>query len=124
MGDIVHNGQEVKRLADLGLITITHEEFKKLRNVKVMFRAHGEPPSTYETAKQNNIELIDASCPVVLRLQKRIKTAYEVKGEEKNVDPNKQIVIYGKIGHAEVIGLLGQVDENIFPLLIMSCGRN
>lgn len=112
LGDIVHNGQEVKRLADLGLITITHEEFKKLRNVKVMFRAHGEPPSTYETAKQNNIELIDASCPVVLRLQKRIKTAYEVKGEEKNVDPNKQIVIYGKIGHAEVIGLLGQVDEN------------
>ena len=112
LGDIVHNGQEVQRLADLGLITITHEEFKKLRNVKVMFRAHGEPPSTYETAKQNNIELIDASCPVVLRLQKRIKTAYEVKGEEKNVDPNKQIVIYGKIGHAEVIGLLGQVDEN------------
>ena len=112
LGDIVHNGQEVKRLADLGLITITQEEFKKLRNVKVMFRAHGEPPSTYETAKQNNIELIDASCPVVLRLQKRIKTAYEVKGEEKNVDPNKQIVIYGKIGHAEVIGLLGQVDEN------------
>lgn len=112
LGDIVHNGQEVKRLADLGLITITHEEFKKLRNVKVMFRAHGEPPSTYETAKQNNIELIDASCPVVLRLQKRIKTAFEVKGEEKNVDPNKQIVIYGKIGHAEVIGLLGQVDEN------------
>lgn len=112
LGDIVHNGQEVKRLADLGLITITHEEFKKLRNVKVMFRAHGEPPSTYETAKQNNIELIDASCPVVLRLQKRIKTAYEVKGEEKNVDPNKQIVIYGKVGHAEIIGLLGQVDEN------------
>lgn len=112
LGDIVHNGQEVKRLADLGLITITQEEFKKLRNVKVMFRAHGEPPSTYETAKQNNIELIDASCPVVLRLQKRIKTAFEVKGEEKNVDPNKQIVIYGKIGHAEVIGLLGQVDEN------------
>lgn len=112
LGDIVHNGQEVKRLADLGLITITHEEFKKLRNVKVMFRAHGEPPSTYETAKQNNIELIDASCPVVLRLQKRIKTAYEVKGEEKNVDPNKQIVIYGKVGHAEIIGLLGQVNEN------------
>lgn len=83
LGDIVHNGQEVKRLADLGLITITHEEFKKLRNVKVMFRAHGEPPSTYETAKQNNIELIDASCPVVLRLQKRIKTAYEVKVKKK-----------------------------------------
>lgn len=112
LGDIVHNGEEVKRLADLGLITITHEEFKNLKNVKVMFRAHGEPPSTYEIAKQNNIELIDASCPVVLRLQKRIKTAYETDGEEKAEDQDKQIVIYGKVGHAEVIGLLGQVDEN------------
>lgn len=106
LGDIVHNGQEVKRLAEMGLITITHDEFKKLKNVKVMFRAHGEPPSTYEIAKQNNIELIDASCPVVLKLQKRIKNSYEA--EEKD----QQIVIYGKHGHAEVIGLLGQVNEN------------
>ena len=106
LGDIVHNGQEVNRLANLGLITITHEEFKKLKNVKVMFRAHGEPPSTYEIAKRNNIELIDASCPVVLKLQKRIKAAYE---NDKN---ESQIVIYGKPGHAEVIGLLGQVGED------------
>lgn len=112
LGDIVHNGQEVKRLADLGLITITHEEFKNLRNVKVLLRAHGEPPSTYEIARQNNIELIDASCPVVLRLQKRIKTAYEAEDTEKGGKQDSQIVIYGKVGHAEVIGLLGQVDEN------------
>ncbi|MHB9056583.1 MAG: 4-hydroxy-3-methylbut-2-enyl diphosphate reductase [Paludibacteraceae bacterium] len=106
LGDIVHNGQEVKRLSDLGLITITHEQFKELHNVKVMLRAHGEPPSTYEIAKQNNIELIDASCPVVLKLQKRIKDSYEPENNDQ------QIVIYGKHGHAEVIGLLGQVDEN------------
>lgn len=112
LGDIVHNGQEVKRLAELGLVTITHEEFKQLRNAKVMFRAHGEPPSTYETARKNNIELIDASCPVVLRLQKRIKTAYEADTEIKTIEDDKQIVIYGKLGHAEVIGLLGQVNEN------------
>lgn len=107
LGDIVHNGQEVKRLSDMGLITISREEFMNLQNVKVMFRAHGEPPSTYEIAKKNNIELIDASCPVVLRLQSRIKKSFtaDESGEQ-------QIVIYGKVGHAEVIGLLGQVDEN------------
>ena len=104
--DIVHNGQEVKRLSRLGLVTITHEEFRQLRNVKVMFRAHGEPPSTYKIAKQNNIELIDASCPVVLKLQSRIKKSYESAKE------NQQMLIYGKPGHAEIIGLLGQVDEN------------
>ncbi len=107
LGDIVHNGQEVQRLADLGLVTITHEEFKNLKNAKVMFRAHGEPPSTYETAKQNNIELVDASCPVVLKLQDRVKKSYEKEGEK-----DKQIVIYGKVGHAEIIGLQGQVGEN------------
>lgn len=106
LGDIVHNGQEVKRLSDLGLITITHEQFKELHNVKVMLRAHGEPPSTYEIARQNNIELIDASCPVVLKLQKRIKDSYEPENKDQ------QIIIYGKHGHAEVIGLLGQVNEN------------
>ncbi len=108
LGDIVHNGQEVERLAKMGLITITHEEFKNLHNVKVMFRAHGEPPSTYEIAEKNNIELIDASCPVVLRLQKRVKKSYDAVEDKED----SQIVIYGKPGHAEVIGLLGQVDEN------------
>lgn len=106
LGDIVHNGQEVKRLTEMGLVTINLEEFKNLRDVKVLFRAHGEPPSTYEIARQNNIELIDASCPVVLKLQKRIKNSYEAATEEQ------QIVIYGKPGHAEIVGLLGQVDNN------------
>ena len=106
LGDIVHNGQEVKRLTEMGVVTINLEEFKNLRDVKVLFRAHGEPPSTYEIARQNNIELIDASCPVVLKLQKRIKNSYEAATEEQ------QIVIYGKPGHAEIVGLLGQVDNN------------
>lgn len=106
LGDIVHNGQEVKRLTEMGLVTINLEEFKNLRDVKVLFRAHGEPPSTYEIARQNNIELIDASCPVVLKLQKRIKNSYEATKEEQ------QIVIYGKPGHTEIVGLLGQVDNN------------
>lgn len=107
LGDIVHNGQEVERLAKMGMITINHEEFKQLKNAKVLFRAHGEPPITYEIAKANNIELIDASCPVVLRLQKKIKTSYV-----ENNNPDDQILIYGKKGHAEVIGLLGQTDDN------------
>ncbi len=107
LGDIVHNEKEVQRLEKMGLITITHDDLKDLHNAKVMFRAHGEPPSTYELAVQNNIELIDASCPVVLKLQKRVKNAYDV--EE---DGEKQIVIYGKPGHAEVIGILGQVGGN------------
>lgn len=105
LGDIVHNGKEVDRLAKLGLKTISHEEFKTLKNAKVMFRAHGEPPSTYQTAKANNIELIDASCPVVLKLQKRIKQSYTI------IDDDTQILIYGKQGHAEVIGLRGQTDD-------------
>lgn len=104
LGDIVHNSDEVERLRNKGLITITHEEFARLHNVKVLLRAHGEPPSTYELARQNNIEIIDATCPVVLQLQKRIKQSY--------IDPAKrdgsQIVIYGKRGHAEVNGLVGQ----------------
>jgi len=96
----------MKRLAKMGLIIINHEQFADLRNVKVLLRAHGEPPSTYETAKRNNIQLIDASCPVVLALQKRIKKAYQ------HSSPNDtQIVIYGKKGHAEVNGLVGQTDE-------------
>lgn len=105
LGDIVHNGQEVERLQKMGLITINHEQFAQLHNVKVLLRAHGEPPSTYEIAKKNNITLIDASCPVVLRLQSRIKKAYESDENEKS-----QIVIYGKKGHAEVNGLVGQTE--------------
>lgn len=105
LGDIVHNGQEVERLTKMGMITINHDEFARLTNAKVLLRAHGEPPSTYETAQRNNITLIDASCPVVLKLQSRIKTAYETA--EK---PDTQIVIYGHHGHAEVNGLVGQTD--------------
>lgn len=104
LGDIVHNDQECERLKKMGLITINHEQFAELKNVKVLLRAHGEPPETYETARKNNIEIIDATCPVVLRLQKRIKQEYDNKGHEKE----KQIVIYGKNGHAEVLGLVGQ----------------
>ncbi len=103
LGDIVHNSREVERLKALGLITINHEEFKQLRNAKVLLRAHGEPPETYLTAQANNIEIIDATCPVVLRLQKRIKQEFL-----KESDDDKQIVIYGKNGHAEVLGLVGQ----------------
>ena len=104
VGDIVHNGRECERLKGLGLITIGHEELETLQNARVLLRAHGEPPETYETAERNHIEIIDATCPVVLRLQKRIKQEYD------NQDGNrrKQIVIFGKNGHAEVLGLVGQ----------------
>ena len=105
LGDIVHNSKEVERLKEMGLITINHDEFKQLRNAKVLLRAHGEPPETYLTAKENNIEIIDATCPVVLRLQKRIKQEYNNQEEKE-----KQIVIYGKNGHAEVLGLVGQTE--------------
>lgn len=104
LGDIVHNGQECERLKEMGLITINHEEFAQLHNVKVLLRAHGEPPETYELAKANHIEIIDATCPVVLRLQQRIKREYDNISDSSN----KQIVIYGKNGHAEVLGLVGQ----------------
>ena len=103
LGDIVHNSREVERLKAMGLITINHEEFNRLHNAKVLLRAHGEPPETYDIARRNNIEIIDATCPVVLRLQKKIKQEYV---QEDNRD--KQIVIYGKNGHAEVLGLVGQ----------------
>lgn len=106
LGDIVHNSKEVERLKEMGLITINHEEFRCLRNAKVLLRAHGEPPETYTIAKENNIEIIDATCPVVLRLQKRIKQEYKQKDDIQK----KQIVIYGKNGHAEVLGLVGQTD--------------
>ncbi len=101
LGDIVHNDAECERLRQRGLVIINHEEFAQLRNAKVLLRAHGEPPETYETARRNNIEIIDATCPVVLRLQKRIKQEHEQTQEA-------QIVIFGKAGHAEVLGLVGQ----------------
>ena len=103
LGDIVHNSREVERLKAMGLITINHEEFNRLHDVKVLLRAHGEPPETYTIARRNNIEIIDATCPVVLRLQKKIKQEYSQEDDEE-----KQIVIYGKNGHAEVLGLVGQ----------------
>ncbi len=106
LGDIVHNDAEVKRLEKRGLITINREEFKKLKDTKVLLRAHGEPPETYKIAKENNIDLIDASCPIVLNLQKKIDKAY------KNFKAvNGQIIIFGKEGHAEVEGLLGHTDN-------------
>ena len=105
LGDIVHNSREVDRLKTMGLITINREEFKQLKNAKVLLRAHGEPPETYMIARENKIEIIDATCPVVLRLQKRIRQGYLADSDEE-----KQIVIYGKSGHAEVLGLVGQTD--------------
>lgn len=101
LGDIVHNSDEVNRLKDKGLITISHAELATLHGVKVLLRAHGEPPETYELARHNKVEIIDATCPVVLKLQQRIKSAYSQQ-------PRPQILIYGKIGHAEVNGLVGQ----------------
>ncbi|MDD4636939.1 MAG: 4-hydroxy-3-methylbut-2-enyl diphosphate reductase, partial [Bacteroidales bacterium] len=103
LGDIVHNSREVDRLTSKGLIIIDREQFKQLHNAKVLLRAHGEPPETYTIARDNNIEIIDATCPVVLQLQKKIKT------QHSDCD-NSQIVIYGKIGHAEVNGLVGQTE--------------
>lgn len=106
LGDIVHNSNEVERLQSIGLQTITHSDLANLHGVKVLLRAHGEPPSTYETASRNGIEIIDATCPVVLALQKRIKDAFTAGNPENR----PQIVIYGQIGHAEVNGLVGQTD--------------
>ena len=103
LGDIVHNDQEVKRLEKMGLKIIDHDKLKKMRDVKVLIRAHGEPPSTYDIAIKNNITLMDASCPVVLKLQNRIK---------KSHDKNERIYIYGKHGHPEVKGLIGQTGKD------------
>ncbi len=102
LGDIVHNDEEVKRLQSKGLKIINHEHLKEIKDSKVLIRAHGEPPSTYQLALENNLELIDASCPVVLKLQNRIKNSFDKK---------EQIYIYGKHGHAEVVGLLGQTNN-------------
>ncbi|MBO7098369.1 MAG: 4-hydroxy-3-methylbut-2-enyl diphosphate reductase [Bacteroidaceae bacterium] len=105
LGDIVHNGKECDRLQRLGLTTINHEELEAIHKSKVLLRAHGEPPSTYFLARTNEIEVIDATCPVVLHLQERIKKEYDADTEHK-----KQIVIFGKNGHAEVLGLVGQTE--------------
>ena len=129
LGDIVHNSMEVERLTKKGLITINHEQMRDLNNVKVLLRAHGEPPETYELAKRNNIEIIDATCPVVLALQRRIKSQYEKGYQSINGSLDKEdsvttslsssksggeasIVIFGKNGHAEVLGLVGQTHSH------------
>ncbi|MBR1400001.1 MAG: 4-hydroxy-3-methylbut-2-enyl diphosphate reductase [Prevotella sp.] len=104
LGDIVHNGMECERLHNLGLVTINHEDMNQLHDAKVLLRAHGEPPETYQLAQQNNIEIIDATCPVVLQLQRRIKRQYDA-------NPEAQLVIFGKPGHAEVLGLVGQTHS-------------
>jgi 4-hydroxy-3-methylbut-2-enyl diphosphate reductase len=109
LGDIVHNNREVERLENKGMQTITNADLETLQDVDVLFRAHGEPPITYEMAEKNNIRLIDATCPVVLTLQAKIRRAYENY-------PNAQIVIFGKSGHAEVIGLLGQTNNTAIVL--------
>lgn len=101
LGDIVHNDEEVSRLKAKGLQIIDHEQLKNIKNEKVLIRAHGEPPETYKLALENNIELVDASCPVVLKLQNRVREAY---------NDHEQILIYGKHGHAEVKGLVGQTN--------------
>ena len=104
LGDIVHNGMECERLRRMQLVTINHDDLRRLHNVKVLLRAHGEPPETYELARENNIDIIDATCPVVLQLQRRIKKQYDA-------NPEAQIVIFGKNGHAEVLGLVGQTQS-------------
>jgi len=125
LGDIVHNSQEVNRLQKKGLRTINHEDLKNMHNKRVLLRAHGEPPSTYKMAEQNSIRIIDATCPVVLQLQKKILKHY------KEMNPlNSQIVIFGKMGHAEVNGLVGQTDgkaiviEKITDLDLLDFNKN
>ena len=132
LGDIVHNGMECERLKNRGLVTINHDDMEQLHDVKVLLRAHGEPPETYELARRNNIEIIDATCPVVLQLQKRIKNQYASQfgseesqcgdgpdsassatvSSEQQTSSRPQIVIFGKPGHAEVLGLVGQTAGN------------
>lgn len=110
LGDIVHNSEEVTRLRDMGMITIDHEGLRNLKEGRVLLRAHGEPPSTYQLARDNGIEIVDATCPVVLKLQRRVKECYDNAGD------SIQIVIYGKKGHAEVNGLVGQTDGHALVL--------
>ena len=113
LGDIVHNGKECDRLQQLGLVTINHDQMQDIHDAKVLLRAHGEPPSTYALAREHGINLIDATCPVVLHLQERIKKEYDekIRNLENKKIKDKQIVIFGKNGHAEVLGLVGQTEE-------------
>jgi 4-hydroxy-3-methylbut-2-enyl diphosphate reductase len=106
LGPIVHNDMEVRRLAAMGLVSINHDVFSNLKNCKVLIRAHGEPPETYMIAKKNNIEIIEATCPIVRKLQSKIKQTHK-----KSLKDGSQIVIFGKPGHAEVTGLLGQINN-------------
>jgi 4-hydroxy-3-methylbut-2-en-1-yl diphosphate reductase len=106
LGPIVHNDKEVERLSVMGLVSVNHDEFRKLKNCKVLIRAHGEPPETYQIAEENNITIIEATCPIVKRLQSKIKDVWL-----KIRESNDQIVIFGKSGHAEVVGLLGQTGN-------------
>lgn len=127
LGDIVHNSNEVERLQACGLKTITHDDLAQLHDVKVLLRAHGEPPTTYDIARRNNIRIIDATCPVVLKLQQRIKEAYDATRQSAN---RPQIVIYGQSGHAEVNGLVGQtcgeaiVVEDVAGLDVLDFSRD
>lgn len=111
LGDIVHNNEEVKRLTNIGLRVISFEQFKQLHDTTVLIRAHGEPPSTYQVANYNNITLIDATCPVVLKLQQRIRDFHNNPANKE-----KQILIFGKKGHAEVIGLMGQANNEVIVI--------
>jgi len=106
LGQIVHNDKEVERLSGLGLVHIDHDQFKKLKDCKVLIRAHGEPPETYSVGEQNNITIIEATCPIVARLQSRIRKMWD-----KSIERSGQIVIFGKHGHSEVVGLLGQTEN-------------
>lgn len=117
LGDIVHNGMECERLRRMGLITINHDDMKRLHGVKVLLRAHGEPPETYELARRNDIEIIDATCPVVLQLQRRIKRQYDT-------NTGADIVIFGKPGHAEVLGLVGQTESKASVIAGIDDARN
>lgn len=117
-GDIVHNSEEVQRLEAMGLVTINKATFDALHDAKVLLRAHGEPPETYQKAKENHIELIDATCPVVLRLQKRIKQEFDLQKADT------QIVIYGQRGHAEVLGLVGQTKGTAIVIENLEEARN
>ena len=110
LGDIVHNNDEVERLERKGLSTITHDDLPRLAGARVLLRAHGEPPETYRIARRNNIEIIDATCPVVLKLQQRIKATFDSTRNKSDAE-RPQIVIYGKRGHAEVNGLVGQTED-------------
>jgi 4-hydroxy-3-methylbut-2-enyl diphosphate reductase len=106
LGPIVHNDKEVERLASLGLVSVNHEQFRNLKDCKILIRAHGEPPETYRIAEKNNIRIIEATCPIVKKLQSKIRETWL-----KTKEDNGQVVIFGKPGHAEVVGLLGQTNN-------------